>query len=249
MFFKLFLIFIFFVFFSCTQEEANENAENIPPVGAPIIGEPILSAAIDKNASTISLSGNESKIISNPIPSDGQDIDEESIEEGIIVNGIPKPNNDKDLNVSIVSNLPPLDENSEFERLAFRDMSNFPYDINWDRDGKEFDFTSYAKRVPKRLRDKTGASVAVEGFMLPTVVDENNKVTEFLLLPDQMSCCFGKSPEANGWVVVSATNGVEVLMDQIIRATGTLVVEERWDEEFFVGLYHLDCKEITGPSL
>ena len=249
MFFKFFLIFIFFVFFSCTQEEANENAENIPPVGAPIIGEPILSAEIDKNASTISLSGNESKIISNPIPSDGQDIDEESIEEGIIVNGIPKPNNDKDLNVSIVSNLPPLDENSEFERLAFRDMSNFPYDINWDRDGKEFDFTSYAKRVPKRLRDKTGASVAVEGFMLPTVVDENNKVTEFLLLPDQMSCCFGKSPEANGWVVVSATNGVEVLMDQIIRATGTLIVEERWDEEFFVGLYHLDCKEITGPSL
>ena len=249
MFFKFFLIFIFLVFFSCTQEEANENAENIPPVGAPIIGEPILSAEIDKNASTISLSGNESKIISNPIPSDGQDIDEESIEEGIIVNGIPKPNNDKDLNVSIVSNLPPLDENSEFERLAFRDMSNFPYDINWDRDGKEFNFTSYAKRVPKRLRDKTGASVAVEGFMLPTVVDENNKVTEFLLLPDQMSCCFGKSPEANGWVVVSATNGVEVLMDQIIRATGTLIVEERWDEEFFVGLYHLDCKEITGPSL
>ena len=249
MFFKLFLIFIFFVFFSCTQEEANENAENIPPVGAPIIGEPILSAEIDKNASTISLSGNESKIISNPIPSDGQDIDEKSIEEGFIVNGIPKPNNDKDLNVSIVSNLPPLDENSEFERLAFRDMSNFPYDINWDRDGKEFNFTSYAKRVPKRLRDKTGASVAVEGFMLPTVVDENNKVTEFLLLPDQMSCCFGKSPEANGWVVVSATNGVEVLMDQIIRATGTLIVEERWDEEFFVGLYHLDCKEITGPSL
>ena len=249
MFFKFFLIFIFFVFFSCTQEEANENAENIPPVGAPIIGEPILSAEIDKNESTISLSGNELKIISNPIPSDGQDIDEESIEEGIIVNGIPKPNNDKDLNVSIVSNLPPLDESSEFERLAFRDMSNFPYDINWDRDGKEFDFTSYAKRVPKRLRDKTGASVAVEGFMLPTVVDENNKVTEFLLLPDQMSCCFGKSPEANGWVVVSATNGVEVLMDQIIRATGTLIVEERWDEEFFVGLYHLDCKEITGPSL
>ena len=249
MFFKFFLIFIFFVFFSCTQEEANENAENIPPVGAPIIGEPILSAEIDKNESTISLSGNESKIISNPIASDGQDIEEESIEEGIIVNGIPKPNNDKDLNVSIVSNLPPLDESSEFERLAFRDMSNFPYDINWDRDGKEFDFTSYAKRVPKWLRDKTGASVAVEGFMLPTVVDENNKVTEFLLLPDQMSCCFGKSPEANGWVVVSATNGVEVLMDQIIRATGTLIVEERWDEEFFVGLYHLDCKEITGPSL
>jgi hypothetical protein len=91
--------------------------------------------------------------------------------------------------------------------------------------------------------------VAVEGFMIPTVVDENNKVKEFLLLPDQMSCCFGKSPEANGWVVVTASNGVEVLMERIIRVTGTLTVEERWDEEFFVGLYHMDCNEITGPAL
>ena len=192
---------------------------------------------------------NELKITSESATSDSGEVETESIEEGFIVNGVPKPSEEVDLNVTITSNLPPLDEDSEFERLAFRDMSNFPYDINWDRDGKDFDFVSYAKRVPKRVREKTGVSVAVEGFMLPTVVDENNKVTEFLLLPDQMSCCFGKSPEANGWVVVSASNGVEVLMDQIIRATGTLTVEERWDEEFFVGLYHLDCQEITGPSL
>ena len=66
---------------------------------------------------------------------------------------------------------------------------------------------------------------------------------------DQMSCCFGQAPEANGWVVVTATNGVEVMMDRIIRVTGVLTVEERWDEEFFVGLYHMDCKDITGPAL
>ena len=99
------------------------------------------------------------------------------------------------------------------------------------------------------IRDQNGLAVGVEGFMIPTIVDENNKVKEFLLLPDQMSCCFGQSPEANGWVVVSAPNGVEVLMDQVIRVMGNLTVEERWDEEFFVGLYHLDCNEIASPSL
>jgi hypothetical protein len=41
---------------------------------------------------------------------------------------------------------------------------------------------------------------------------------------------------------------VEVMMDRIIRVTGQLTVEERWDEEFFVGLYHMTCDEITGPS-
>ena len=85
--------------------------------------------------------------------------------------------------------------------------------------------------------------------MIPTVVDENNEVKEFLLLPDQMSCCFGQPPEANGWVVVTAEEGVEVLMDRIIRVTGVITVEERWDEEFFVGLYHMDCKQVTGPAL
>ena len=90
---------------------------------------------------------------------------------------------------------------------------------------------------------------SVEGFMIPTMVNEDNKVTEFLLLPDQMSCCFGKAPEANGWVVVTASKGVEIMMDQIIRVTGTMAVEEKWDEEFFVGRYHMACDKITGPAL
>jgi len=176
-----------------------------------------------------------------------------SVEEGYVLNGRPKPFNQTEINSSSTesfdANLPPLAEGSAFKPLAFRDLTNFEYLVEWEADGLDFDFSAYAKRVPSRLREKSGAKVAIEGFMIPTVVDENNKVKEFLLLPDQMSCCFGKSPEANGWVLVSASDGVEVLMDRIIRVTGTLTVEERWDEEFFVGLYHLDCKEITGPAL
>jgi hypothetical protein len=176
-----------------------------------------------------------------------------SVKEGYVVKGRPKPFNQTENNSSQTedsdANLPPLAEGSAFKPLAFRDLTNFEYLVEWEADGLDFDFSAYAKRVPSRLREKSGAKIAIEGFMIPTVVDENNKVKEFLLLPDQMSCCFGKSPEANGWVLVSASDGVEVLMDRIIRVTGTLTVEERWDEEFFVGLYHLDCAEITGPAL
>jgi hypothetical protein len=177
---------------------------------------------------------------------------EEVTEEGLVVRGKPQPLPEPESTPSSPEpseQLPPLKEGSVFRPLAFRDMTNFEYLVDWETDGKDFDFSAYSKRVPSRLREKSGAKVAVEGFMIPTVVDENNKVKEFLLLPDQMSCCFGTSPEANGWVVVTASNGVDVLMDRIIRATGTLTVEERWDEEFFVGLYHMDCKEITGPAL
>ena len=243
MFLKLLAFLLILLLCSCGNKEEKEVTENISIVGDPIEGGSILTSEIDKNES------NQTLIISQLKPLESGELIEESIEEGIILNGVPRPNSQEDINQTVANNLPPLDENSQFEPLAFRDISDFTYDVNWERDGIEFDFTSYSQRVPKHLREKSGRTVAVEGFMLPTVVDENNMVKEFLLLPDQMSCCFGKSPEANGWVVVSSSDGVEVLMDQIIRVNGNLTVEERWDEEYFVGLYHLDCESIIGPSL
>ena len=59
---------------------------------------------------------------------------------------------------------------------------------------------------------------------------------------------FGQAPEANGWVVARSESGVEVTMDRVIRILGRLTVEERWDEEFFVGLYHLQCDELIGSD-
>tara|TARA_B100000035_G_scaffold54441_1_gene42850 strand:+ start:9535 stop:10269 length:735 start_codon:yes stop_codon:yes gene_type:complete len=207
-----------------------------------IVGEPIIeiteSFTSDKNHSAVYSS------------TDSNDTNEERIiKEGLVVKGQPQITDENNSAEAVVSNLPPLEEGSEYQPLAFRDMMNFDYLVEWEKDGQEFDFSAYAQRVPKRLRDKSGSLVAIEGFMIPTVVDENNEVKEFLLLPDQMSCCFGQTPEANGWVVINATNGVEVMMDRIIRVTGQLTVEERWDEEFFVGLYHMTCDEITGPAL
>ena len=244
MFNKLIQIFIFLFLFSCTQENKDGSSTLPLPVGEPIQGDPILSFGKESNQTEAIVH------VEKTLKTSEKEIDEEEIiEEGLVFNGVRKPKDDNSTQPTISSNLPPLDENSGYEHLDFRDLANFTYEVNWEKDGKEFDFSTYSKRVPKGVRAKSGLSIAVEGFMLPTVVDENNKVKEFLLLPDQMSCCFGKSPEANGWVVVSSSAGVEVLMDQIIRVSGTITVEERWDEEFFVGLYHLDCKEITGPSL
>ena len=146
------------------------------------------------------------------------------------------------------SQLPPLPKDSPYKEVSFRALSSFPYDVEWATDGKEPDPSAFLKRVPPEVRKLSGAKVAVEGFMIPTMVNEENKVTEFLLLPDQMSCCYGKNPAANGWVVVNA-KGIDIMMDKIIRVTGSMFVEERWDEEFFEGLYHLTCEKVTGPAL
>jgi hypothetical protein len=144
----------------------------------------------------------------------------------------------------ILSNLPEHDPSTGYELLRYSKLTNFEYEIDWEKDGLAFDFSAYANRVPREIRSLSNQKVALEGFMVPTVVDEDNLVKEFLLMPDQLSCCFGQAPEANGWVVARSEKGVEVAMDRVIRVLGTLAVQERWDEEFFVGLYHVECDEM-----
>ena len=76
--------------------------------------------------------------------------------------------------------------------------------------------------------------------MLP-VETKKDRVTTFLLMADQSSCCFGKIPEPNEWVVVDmmSKDGGPILMDQLIEIDGKIEVEEKWEEGFFVGIYHL----------
>ena len=212
-----------------------------------IVGEPILDDSSKDKVADI----NESLALVYQNPGTNLvKIEPEEIEilEGVIVDG-KKTTDENQSFVEEFGTLPPLEPDGAYNSIAFRDLTDFEYSVEWERDGKEFDFSSYAQRVPKKLRKISNTKVAIEGFMIPTIVDENNELKEFLLLPDQMSCCFGQAPEANGWIVVSAEQGAEVMMDRIIRITGELTVEERWDEEFFVGLYHIVCDQITGPSL
>ena len=238
------------VFFLSTLTTSCDNSTSQPHKvdATSIVGEPIIDRlnprSDEQNTSLVitqkRLEGNSSNV----------DRNQTAVREGLIVNG--KVIDENDQNTSSATDygvLPPMDEDSEYTPVAFRKLTQFKYEVDWETDGLNFNFPAYCQRVPKELRGLTASKVGIEGFMIPTIVDENNEVKEFLLLPDQMSCCFGQTPEANGWIVVTANEGVEVLMDRVIRVSGELTVEERWDEEFFVGLYHLTCEEITGPSL
>ena len=233
------------LFFLGACSESDPSGEEVDVFK--IVGEPILEDSNKKKVPDI----NESRALVSQDPgTTPAKTEPEGVEvfQGVVVDGKKTTDGNQSF-VEDFGTLPPLEPDGAYRSIAFRDLTDFEYSVEWERDGKEFDFSAYAQRVPKKLRKVSNTKVAIEGFMIPTIVDENNELKEFLLLPDQMSCCFGQAPEANGWIVVSAEQGAEVMMDRIIRITGELTVEERWDEEFFVGLYHLDCNEITSPSL
>jgi hypothetical protein len=227
-------------FSSCSEVDHHFPEEEVfSEVGEPILEQPVSEKIIaleeaklegnqETNASKAAFSGSETT----------------EIIEGEIVLGQTLLSTDYNESAPIINNLPPHDPSSKYKPLAYSALTEFPYEIDWELDGVKFDFSAYASRVPRKIRNLSGKTVALEGFMVPTVVDEQNRVKEFLLMPDQLSCCFGQAPEANGWVVARSEEGVDVAMDRVIRVLGTLTVQERWDEEFFVGLYHVECDEM-----
>ena len=135
----------------------------------------------------------------------------------------------------------------EIKALNFKNLAGFKYEYPYEEPkGKPWELQAqFEKRVPEHIRKLNGSKVALKGFMLP-VETKKDRVTKFLLMADQSSCCFGKIPEPNEWVVVDMTakEGGPILMDQLVEIDGKIEVEEKWEEGFFVGIYHVSADTV-----
>ena len=131
--------------------------------------------------------------------------------------------------------------------LNFKNLAGFKYEYPYEEPkGKPWELQEqFEKRVPGHIRKLNGTKVLLKGFMLP-VETKKDKVTKFLLMADQSSCCFGKIPEPNEWVVVDMTakEGGPILMDQLVEVGGKIEVEEKWEEGFFVGIFHIAAESL-----
>lgn len=230
-----------YIFTCCCSEEYGDEAHEsvFSEIGEPILDDNRIKQDDEPQLSYPEEEGSEKKVDSKVLESEKAEVVEGEIQFGQAITA-----SDYNESLTVMNNLPPHDPKSKYKALSYSELTDFSYEIEWESDGLEFDFAAYSNRVPRGIRSLSGKTIALEGFMVPTVVDEENRVKEFLLMPDQLSCCFGQAPEANGWVVARSEEGVDVAMDRVIRVLGTLTVQERWDEEFFVGLYHIECDEM-----
>ena len=133
------------------------------------------------------------------------------------------------------------------KELNFKNLAGFKYEYPYEEPkGKPWELKAqFDKRVPEHIRKLTGRRIHLKGFMLP-VETQKDRVTTFLLMPDQQACCFGRVPEPNEWVVVDMVpkEGGPILMDQLVQIEGKLVVEEQWEDGFFVGIYHVAASTV-----
>ncbi|MDH5682163.1 MAG: hypothetical protein OEZ36_11285 [Spirochaetota bacterium] len=115
-----------------------------------------------------------------------------------------------------------------------------------------FDFLAgynYEKRpvIPQKVRALHSRHVLIEGFMLPVAV-KGGKVKGFMLMRDQMMCCFGVAPKMNEWLIVQMKTPMPFYPDVPVRVFGKLTVGEKREGGMVVNLYRLEGDFIIPPK-
>jgi hypothetical protein len=100
------------------------------------------------------------------------------------------------------------------------------------------------EQIPSEVKGWSGRKAIVTGFMLPTKLD-NGKATEFLLMANQMACCYGTVPNMNDWVIVRIPQGVPITQDVPISFRGTFRVGATFESGYLTGIYRLEAE---GPG-
>ena len=100
------------------------------------------------------------------------------------------------------------------------------------------------EQIPAVVKTWSGKRAVVTGFMLPTKLD-NGKAVEFLLMANQMACCYGTVPNMNDWVIVKIPKGVPITQDVPISFRGMFKVSPTFESGYMTGIYELDAE---GPG-
>ncbi|WP_175414797.1 DUF3299 domain-containing protein [Nibricoccus aquaticus] len=102
------------------------------------------------------------------------------------------------------------------------------------------------KQIPEAIKRFDGKRAQITGFMLPVKM-EGQLVSQFLLMRDQMMCCYGVVPRMNDWIVVHVAKPVKFTPDVPVSFRGKLSVKAMQEQGFITGIYLLE-EAVPGPG-
>ncbi|MBI1290308.1 DUF3299 domain-containing protein [bacterium] len=145
-------------------------------------------------------------------------------------------------------------EGKPFKSLNFGVLATYRYTLPEPGDLKREDTELPARfrgQIPARIRELNEQDVVLTGFVVPLEV-EKGKLKSFVLVRNQMMCCYGVVPEINEWVHVIGEGSYRApfVQDVPIRAYGKLEVGERIRGGQVMSVYRLRLThaEATAPA-
>ena|SRR5581483_3515104 len=102
--------------------------------------------------------------------------------------------------------------------------------------------------IPTAIKALDGKKVRIEGFMLPTSWGDKGKVTNFLLMRNQISCCYGGPSQVHEFVTIRVQGkGVKSEMESTVLVGGVLHVGAMRENGQLVGIYRLETEGYSVP--
>ncbi|MBX7245468.1 MAG: DUF3299 domain-containing protein [Candidatus Sumerlaeaceae bacterium] len=145
----------------------------------------------------------------------------------------------------------PAADPSGFKQITFRLLGSFnagatPVGNGPAAGGEKSE--AQALQIPPNIKSLDGQKVALSGYMVPVDIEEG-KIRAFILVKNQMLCCFGVIPKLNEWVYVTKEDkdGAPYFPDTPVRASGTFSVGEEFRDGALTSLFRMKADKIEGP--
>jgi hypothetical protein len=106
-----------------------------------------------------------------------------------------------------------------------------------------FDYKEHME-LSAEVQAWNGRRVKATGYINPT--DQARGITQFFLVKDLSTCCYGKRPQMNHYVNIALKPGQTVNFSRdAVTIVGTLKIEDRWDGDWQLGLYWIEDGEVA----
>ena len=102
----------------------------------------------------------------------------------------------------------------------------------------------YAEQLPPAIKAYDGRTVRIRGYLLPVNL-EGNEVREFLIMSNQMGCCYGAQPRFWEFIAAKAVGpAIPNLMDRPLTFEGKLKVADVFENGYWTQLYSMECTAV-----
>ncbi|MGE0479438.1 MAG: DUF3299 domain-containing protein [Phycisphaerae bacterium] len=134
----------------------------------------------------------------------------------------------------------PVDDD-EYRPVSFNVLASYDYDPIYIAESlAERPDEELPDLIPPKIRALDGTRVMLTGFMVPVEI-QKERVRTFLLVKNQMVCCFGIAVSMNDWVMVDMEQGktAPFVQDVLLNAYGVLEVGEKLEDGMVMSIYRL----------
>jgi len=121
---------------------------------------------------------------------------------------------------------PPPSSAAPIVKLTWKQLSGWDLPVSLATDILPEEVAAVNAAMPAELKALDGKRVKIAGFMMPCS-NKDDLIDMFLLVPDQMACCSGRTPSSHEVVAIHPSPAIPYVRDVPIEVTGIFSADTR----------------------